>query len=155
MGEIPVRKISELLGTFLDKDICEKATQTSAIFKSWKLVVGSRLAAHSRIVDIESNFVVVETEHPAWIQLLQMQEENIVRFMKANYPQFEIRGVLFRVTGQSNLIKPKKDDAEAAPKGPEEAPPSHSTEAIKDDKLKAALDRLKQAYSERKKDPPA
>jgi hypothetical protein len=152
MGEIPIRKISELLGSFLDKDICEKAAQTSAVFKSWNRVVGSRLAAHSKIVDIENNFVVVETEHPAWVQLLQMQEENIVQFMQQNYPQFQIRGVLFRVSGQATLIKPKTDDPIVVPKEPAEAPPSHSTEAIKDDKLKSALDRLKLAYSERKKD---
>jgi hypothetical protein len=147
MSEIPVRKAADLLGAFLDQNLSTKAAQTSSFFKSWRHAVGQRLASHSKIADIQNGILIVETDHPAWIQLLQLREAEILSFMKINFPDFPVRALIFKLNNQYFPSRGRASEEPSEP--PDDAVPTHSTAEIKDEKLKQSLERLKQAYQER------
>ena len=67
-----MKKAGELLGSFFDQSLMRSAQAYSEFFSAWKRIVGDHLAAHSRIVELEKTVLVVEADHPGWIQLIQM-----------------------------------------------------------------------------------
>jgi hypothetical protein len=68
----------------------KEANSYSKIFNSWESIVGKKLAGYSRIKDLDKESLIVEADHPAIIQLLQLNySENIYR-LNLNYPDLNI-----------------------------------------------------------------
>ena len=61
------------------------------MFNSWEFLAGKKLADYSRIVDLNNNTLVIEADHPAIIQLLQLRYSEILQKLKRKYPQLEIK----------------------------------------------------------------
>jgi hypothetical protein len=163
MGRIQVRAAGDVLSAFMDQELSARAEKVSGIFRSWKQVVGERLSAHSRVSEIEKGIVLIEADHPSWIQLLQMRQEEILGTIRRNWPELPVRGVAFRLASEgstkpiSGVDEPddrpyeEKTALERAQSG---APPETESSAerekseqiisrIKDTRLKAALLRLR------------
>ncbi len=97
VGEDRISKVSDLLAAFLDRNLSAKAERVSEFFRSWRRMAGDKLSAHSEVVEVDRGIVIVEADHPSWIQLLQMREEELLRRIRTDYPQLEIRGMAFRL----------------------------------------------------------
>jgi hypothetical protein len=55
---------------------------------------------HCRICDWQNGVVTVETDHPAWMQLLLWEEEKLLKAIKTQVPELTVVAVRFR-TNQS------------------------------------------------------
>ncbi len=165
MARIPIRAASDVLASFMDRDLADKAERASGFFRSWKQVVGERLSAHSRVAEVERGIVIVEADHPSWIQLLQMRQEEILSAIKRDWPELKVRAVAFRL-GSGELPRPAagtertlaktdegepdtmtadgRGDGEAAAEGEGRAG-SAPLKSIKDERLKSALERLRES----------
>ena len=44
--------------------------------------------------------LVVEADHPGWIQLLQLKQSGILEDVAKRYPELGLRGIVFRLSGQ-------------------------------------------------------
>jgi len=105
-----MKKAGELLGAFFDDEIIRTAKGYSAVFSSWRNIVGERLSAHSRIVELERAILVVEADHPGWIQLLQLEQAHIMQNVKKMFPDLEINGISIRLAKNiSSVSVPEKD----------------------------------------------
>jgi hypothetical protein len=102
MGDSRVKDISTLLSSFFDKDKLQRGERYSEFFSSWPALVGPRLAAHSHVADVDKGLLVVEAEHPGWIQLLQMRQSGILEDVARRYPELRLRGIVFRLSGQGS-----------------------------------------------------
>jgi hypothetical protein len=100
MGDSRIKDVSSLLSSFFDEGKLRQGEKYSGFFSSWPALVGSRLAAHSRVVDIEKGLLVVEAEHPGWLQLLQIRQSGILSEATRRYPELGLRGIVFRLSGQ-------------------------------------------------------
>jgi len=88
----------------------DEAQGWARFFSSWNSSVGERLAAHSRPVDVRNGIVLVEAEHPGWIQLLQLKQEGLLAQLKRAFPELGIRGIAFRLQGSGGReIAPPPD----------------------------------------------
>lgn len=96
---IHIRKASEILAALFNDETQQKGELYSSIFKDWKYVVGPKLSAHSKISNIKNNIVIVEVEHPGWLQLLQVQEKNILSKLQNKNPSLKLRGLSFKIAG--------------------------------------------------------
>jgi len=92
-----MKKAGDLLGAFFDDEILKTAKGYSAVFTSWRTIVGERLAAHSRIVELERAVLIVEADHPGWIQLLQLEQAKILESVKKMFPDLEINAISMRL----------------------------------------------------------
>ena len=92
-----MKKVGELLGAFFDDEILKTAKGYSAVFTSWRNIVGERLGAHSRIVELERAVLVVEADHPGWIQLVQLEQAKILENVKKMFPDLEINAISIRL----------------------------------------------------------
>jgi hypothetical protein len=152
MGDSRIKDISSLLSSFFDEDKLRRGERFSDFFSSWPHIVGPRLAAHSRVSDVEKGILVVEAEHPGWIQLLQLKQSTILEEVSKRYPELALRGIVFRLSRQAGAPKPvpyaapRKEAPEPDPAGMEvlSGPEGErKIEEIEDPEFKALLSGLR------------
>ncbi|MFZ4618631.1 MAG: DciA family protein, partial [Rectinemataceae bacterium] len=60
--------------------------------------------------DVNNGILIIETEHPGWIQLLQLRQKAILDGLETRYPELNLRSIVFRVgsatTGRNESPKP-------------------------------------------------
>lgn len=80
------------------------------LYNTWRKVVGSvknygeRLTAHSQPVDIKNGSLLVESDHNAWIQILQLNSGYILRGLKMYAPELKITSLVFKLEGSPGQL---------------------------------------------------
>jgi predicted nucleic acid-binding Zn ribbon protein len=97
-----MKKAGDLLQNFLDENIMNKAKEYSGIFSSWASIAGDQCAAHSRISDLKGTLLIVEADHPGWIQILQTRQAELLKSIQKRNSKLTITGISFRLTKESN-----------------------------------------------------
>lgn len=92
-----MERAGDLLEAFLRLHNITGGEEYVAFFKSWHRIVGTDIAAHTRVTDIRNGALKVEVDHPGWMQMLQMRKDEIVRKVAAKYPQLEVRNIHMRL----------------------------------------------------------
>jgi len=82
---------SEILKKYFDIHQIETAGDYHTFFSSWKEIVGLDLFAHSNPVDIQNNTLLIEADHPGWMQMLNLRKSEILRTIRQKFPQLQIR----------------------------------------------------------------
>ena len=54
-------------------------------------------AVHSWIKELERGVLIVETDHPGWIQILQTKQTELLLAVQRYCPKQDIRGIAFRL----------------------------------------------------------
>jgi hypothetical protein len=101
-----VKRAGELLSVFFNENISENLMETaqgySDLFSSWAVITEkngiSSAASHSRIVELEKAVLLVEADHPGWIQILQTKQTYLLKTVIRRFPNLEIRGISFRLS---------------------------------------------------------
>ena len=87
--------------------------ESNKILNSWRLSLekiyskrdgkiiqtGKNMYAHSRPIDLRDGVLLVEADHPGWIQLLHTYQNFILDGLKKNIPELEINSLVFRLKG--------------------------------------------------------
>lgn len=94
-----------------------KVEESNNILKYWRLVVesiksnskngenlGKNLASHSRVIDLKNRILLVEADHPAWIQTLKIYQKYILTGLKRNIPDLQISSLAFRLRGTNSEL---------------------------------------------------
>jgi hypothetical protein len=164
-----MKKAGDLLSSFLDnldQGTLETARGYSELVSSWKAIAGDKIAAHSRIRDLERSVLLVEADHPGWIQILQTKQKDLLTAVRRRFPDLSIVGISFRLSRRppdagvsaagGSPDRPAKRPKYAAPPdsggnnnaGPDLSHPGLSDqsldEKINDEEFKASLKRLEQ-----------
>ena len=98
-----MKKAGDILSVFLDKETLEKAGQMGKLFSSntWSDILNScRLPqgiTHSRIAELEKTVLLVEADHPGWIQLLQTKQSDLLNAARRRFPEISFTGISFRL----------------------------------------------------------
>ncbi|MFW5776058.1 MAG: DUF721 domain-containing protein [Spirochaetota bacterium] len=157
-----MRKADDLIQRFLDSIGQAEGSAYIGLFKSWEPIVGERIAAHSRPVDVRGHSLVVEADHPGWVQMVMMKRNRIVGELERRFPQLGITGITVRVADRPGE-HPQRDEnrrpvARNAPDAaaeehavpPGDVPPKpkahdegDALDRIQDDDLRDTLSRLK------------
>ena len=89
------KKASEILNTFFT-EFCSDKTQ-SQFLQEWEHIVGEKIAAHSKIIDIENNILIIEVDHPGWSQQVKLKKRQILSAVAKAYPELQLQNILIRV----------------------------------------------------------
>ena len=92
-----MKKAGDILAQLFDKNTFVAAQGYSELFSSWDSIVGDPYSAHSRIVELERSIIVVEADHPGWIQLLQAIQKELLDKIRSRFPSLSISGITFRL----------------------------------------------------------
>jgi hypothetical protein len=158
-----MKKAGDLLAAFLDERVLNTAREYSELFSSWQSVVGDTVAAHSRIRELEHSVLVVEADHPGWIQILQTRERHILDTLRSRFPDRNITGISYRLNREPPVSpaepQPVNDAVPGPAAGDGEAPVNDGGDAgegdpykkITDERFREALKRLEDGIASKNK----
>ena len=101
-GDIVLELFRDLYG----EDFLEKAKASSDLSSSWEFILAELwpqenpppAAANSRIRELEQGVLIIEADHPGWIQTLQTKQKELLLAVQNRYPQMEIKGISFKLS---------------------------------------------------------
>lgn len=85
-----MKKAGDLIHAILGKQEAVEAGNWSSFFRGWQAVAGDDLAAHSNVRDVKQSTVIVEVDHPGWLQMFQLQKTAMLRKIKKQFPELDI-----------------------------------------------------------------
>lgn len=74
--------------------------QASSFLRSWREIVGDKIAAHSRVVDVNKGCIVVEVDHPGWSQQLLFIKKRVIGELSRAFPELDISTMVIRVVSE-------------------------------------------------------
>jgi hypothetical protein len=96
-----MKKLGDILSAFFDEETVEKAKEYSSLFSSWASLTAKcgipQAAAHSRITGLEKSLLLVEADHPGWIQILQTKQKELLDEVQKRFPGFFTTGIALRL----------------------------------------------------------
>ncbi|MCQ2610929.1 MAG: DUF721 domain-containing protein [Treponema sp.] len=136
------------------------------VYGEGKQHFGEKLAQHSRIIELKNGILLVEADHPGWIQYLNTYKNFILNGLKMKIPQLKITNLAFRLKGnefnlsptfeeqiqknREEMLKKLDDDQKILDNTANSAENNNSGDNLPDD-LKNRLERLKQQMAEDEK----
>ena len=104
-----MKKAGELLSVFFDKKTLDTAQTYANFLVSWETIVIKckipKAQAHSRVVDFEHHIILIEADHPGWIQILQSKQRELLEEFRRRFPDFTITGISFRLNRKPPIIR--------------------------------------------------
>lgn len=61
--------------------------------------IGNNMASHSRISDLKNGILLVEADHPGWIQMLTNYKKYILKGLNFKVPELKIFSLAFKLAG--------------------------------------------------------
>ena len=144
-----MERAGDLLKDIFKDSVYKKAGKFSSFFRKWQMLAGDELEKHTRVIDIKNHTIIVEADHPGWVQLLFMKKRKILFLIKKLYPELEIRRMrIVLAKNQDQFTKLKK--TEKQPELPENNDNKEDDEFlnIKNKELKEILKRFYSSVQE-------
>ena len=96
-----MKKAGDLLSAIFDEKTLGKASECNKLFSTWEQLAkkhGIAAAAfHSHAQDIRHGILIIEADHPGWIQILQTKEHELLFDLQKMYPVLGIVGLAFKL----------------------------------------------------------
>lgn len=106
-----VFSIGQLINKTFANISVEDVNNAGKRIDSWKKVLlkissnrnpneGQNLADHSKVIDFKNGTLLVEADHPGWIELLQLHKKFILNGLRMNKAYGDIQNIVFRLKGK-------------------------------------------------------
>ena len=89
-----MRKVGDILKDYLRERGWLTESPYATLFSGWSHVAGG-LAAHTRLRDVHEGIMVVEADHPGWLQMARMRKEALLSAARAAAPYARITDIRF------------------------------------------------------------
>lgn len=154
------RKANEILTNIFDNLSQNLLKDSANITNGWKYVlssiksrnnknIGELLISHTKVVDLKNGILLVETDHPGYIQTLQMYNSYIIRGMNKKYPELEIKTLSFRLKGTNFELKDIKEKTNEEKYTEEEIESKTTIRSDLPEELKIKFEELKKEIKKR------
>lgn len=98
-----MKKAGEILKSILGNEDSKQAEEWGSFFGGWSKIAGQDLAAHSKVIDVRRGTVLVEVDHPGWMQVLQLSHARVLKAMKKKYPELELQDIRCYLQSQKTV----------------------------------------------------
>ena len=65
-----------------------------------RIPLGERLASNTRVLDLKNGVLIIESDHPGWIQYLKFYQNFIIKGLKMENPDLKITSLAFSLKGK-------------------------------------------------------
>jgi predicted nucleic acid-binding Zn ribbon protein len=89
------RKLGEVIAAWLSSSGLEKGLGRGHLLDEWESLVGPRIAAVSRPIDVRGETLLLEVEDPAWRSELSMMQERLLEAISERQGLPRIRRIRF------------------------------------------------------------
>ncbi|MBT3273773.1 MAG: DUF721 domain-containing protein [Spirochaetales bacterium] len=100
-----MKKAGEILTGILGSREAKRAGSWSSFFRGWSDIAGEDLAAHTEVKDVVRGAVLIEADHPGWLQMLQIKKPQILKGIQKSFPELDIVDIrcFIRKTPESEI----------------------------------------------------
>ncbi len=142
------RPASEIVSSLFSSISSERLKEANEFFGSWKALVGDKIAAHSRVVDVDKGVVIVEVDHPGWNQQLSFIKKRVLSELGRKFPDLKIISMAVRVRPDGAMEYTRPSEAIGSGLRREISDKNEEIEDVQvqeglDDPLKDVLSRLR------------
>jgi predicted nucleic acid-binding Zn ribbon protein len=102
-----VKKVGDLLKEYLREKGWLSGSPYDPLFSEWPKIAGESLARHTRLVDVQKGILLVEVDHPGWLQMLKLRQAGLLEAARRAAPQAAVDGIKARVG--SGPVGPRAD----------------------------------------------
>ena len=95
------KKAGDILYRYLEKTYSNIGKKYSEMFRSWENIAGKDLKDHTRIREFLKGTVIIEADHPAYMQLLQIRKNKILIKLRKLYKELNIKNLRIIVDAAS------------------------------------------------------
>ena len=103
-----VRPFSDIINKAFDNIHVSDMNRAMTIYDTWNNVLqkirsarnpneGRNLCEHSRILDLKKDVLIIEVDHPGWMELLQLHKRFIIKGL--NYAGIKVKNLAFKLKG--------------------------------------------------------
>jgi len=88
-----VKKIGDVFeGVPPGKGMALRQPLRPSFSRNGKRIAGDALAAHARLIDVQNGILLVEVDHPGWLQMLQLRKAPLLEAARQTAPLASIEG---------------------------------------------------------------
>ncbi len=98
------KKAGDILYRYLEKTYSGLGRKYSEMFRSWENIAGKDLVDHTRIKEFIKGTVIIEADHPAYMQILQIRITKILEKLRKAYRELNIKNI--RIIVNSGSFRP-------------------------------------------------
>lgn len=91
------RKASEIVSALFSGINAEDMRQSNEFIRGWNETVGEKIAAHSKVIDVDRGVLVIEVDHPGWNQQIQYVKKRVLSSISRSFPELGIHTIAVRV----------------------------------------------------------
>lgn len=91
-----MKSIGELLKEYLAQKGWLGGDPYSPLFAAWRTVAGESLADHCRIADVKDGTVLLDVDHPGWMQMVQLRKPALLAAARKAAPRARIEDIKVR-----------------------------------------------------------
>ena len=95
-----MRKVGDVLRDFLKERGWPLEDPYGPLFRGWEDIAGPELGTRSRVVEVEDGVIVVEVDHPGWLQMLQLRKRSLLEAARKAAPHGRIEDIRGRMGGR-------------------------------------------------------
>jgi predicted nucleic acid-binding Zn ribbon protein len=101
-----VRKIGDVLRDFLKERGWPAEDPYAPLFRAWGEIAGPELGSRTRVVEVEDGVIVVEVDHPGWLQMLLLKKRSLLEAARKAVPGGRIEDLRGRVSASAGRRPP-------------------------------------------------
>ena len=171
--------LSQVFNENFDPDSLEMGRKTAGLLNSWAAAAYEAnipaASDHSRIKEVERGVVVIEAEHPGWVQILQTTQARLLKILQRKYPDLNINGLSFCLSkepisrtvednssgssgsdGSSSVVENRQNEpfVPSVNITPSEGESSDPVTTVRDEALYESLNKFKKVIQKRNRNNP-
>jgi len=94
------RRASDVLNALFSGFDGDGLRQSNAFIRSWREIVGEKIADHSRVIDVDRGVLTVEVDHPGWNQQIRYRKKAILSRLTQSFPELAVSTIAVRVKSE-------------------------------------------------------
>lgn len=110
-----INNLNTILNKTFNNITIDDLTKTNNVMNVWKKVLlriknynnpyeGENLYNHSTIVDLKNGILIVEVDHPGWINILNLHKKYILNGLNLELPELKIKSIGMKLAGKKDNI---------------------------------------------------
>ncbi len=92
-----MKKVGDLLRQYLRERGWLSGSPYEPLFSGWQKIAGEAMAAHARLTDVRGGFLIVDVDHPGWIQMVRMRQAALLEAARKAAPAASLEGIRVRL----------------------------------------------------------
>ncbi len=88
-----MKKASDYIELLMESFQLDKHSSSISLFSSWQTIAGQDIGSHSTLRDIDGSTLIVEVDHPGWLQLIMLRKRELLKGVNKTFPELHITDI--------------------------------------------------------------